>query len=111
MGLTKTTQYTLEQNTLALLLKAIGHPARLAILELLIEKDSCVCGEIVDEIQLAQPTISQHLKALKEVDLIQGTIEGNSICYCINESVYQRLVDHLNGLNENLKNRKLKTCC
>lgn len=83
MGITKTEVFTQEQNRLATLTKALGHPARIAILQQLIKTDSCICGDLVDEIGLAQPTISQHLKALKQTGLIQGTIEGTRVCYCI----------------------------
>ena len=64
--------------------KAIAHPARIAILQQLLKSEVCVCGYLVEELGLAQATISQHLKELKAVNLIQGTVEGNSVCYCIN---------------------------
>ena len=76
MGLTKTEIFTDKQNKLATMLKALGHPARIAILQHIIKADTCICGDLVDELGLAQPTISQHLKELKNVGLIQGTIEG-----------------------------------
>jgi ArsR family transcriptional regulator len=85
MGLTKTEIFTDQQNTIALIAKAIGHPARVAILQHLIKINSCICGDLVEEIGLAQPTISQHLKELKNMDIIKGNIEGTSVCYCINE--------------------------
>lgn len=85
MGLTKTEIFTDEQNTIALIAKAIGHPARVAILQHLIKINSCICGDLVDEIGLAQPTISQHLKELKNIGIIKGNIEGTSVCYCINQ--------------------------
>ena len=85
MGLTKTEIFTDQQNTIALIAKAIGHPARVAILQYLIKINSCICGDLVEEIGLAQPTISQHLKELKNMDIIKGNIEGTSVCYCINE--------------------------
>jgi len=83
MGLSKTNLFTGQQNQLAATAKAIGHPARLSILQHLIQVDQCVNGEIVDQLGLAQSTISQHLKELKAVGLIKGTIEGSSTCYCI----------------------------
>ena len=83
MGLTKTEMFTEQQNKIALLAKAFGHPARVAILQHLFRIDACVCGDLVDEIGLAQPTISQHLKELKQLGLIKGNIEGTSVCYCI----------------------------
>lgn len=87
MGLTKTEIFTEEQNRIAAIAKVIGHPARVAILQYLVEKNSCVCGELVDEIGLAQPTISQHLKELKKIGILKGNIEGTSVCYCIDQSV------------------------
>jgi len=83
MGLTKTEIFTDRQNTVARYAKALAHPARVAILEYLFKTDSCVCGDLVTEIGLAQPTISQHLKELKQLDLIKGDIAGTSVCYCI----------------------------
>ncbi|MCF8274580.1 ArsR/SmtB family transcription factor [Yeosuana sp. AK3] len=85
MGLTKTEIFTDEQNTISQIAKAIGHPARVAILQHLFKISSCICGDLVDEIGLAQPTISQHLKELKNIGIIKGNIEGTSVCYCINE--------------------------
>jgi predicted transcriptional regulator len=83
MGSTKTELFTKEQNELASLLKAIAHPARIAILQHLLRSNACICGDLVDELGLAQATISQHLKELKNIGLIQGTIEGTTVCYCI----------------------------
>ena len=83
MGATKTEHFTDRQNELATLAKALGHPARIAILDYLLKVNTCICGDIVNELPLAQPTISQHLKELKNAGLIKGDIEGNSICYCI----------------------------
>ena len=90
MGLTKTENFTQEQNHLAVLAKALGHPARIAILQQLMKTDACICGDLVLEIGLAQPTISQHLKALKDAGLIQGSISGTSVCYCINGAAWQK---------------------
>jgi DNA-binding transcriptional ArsR family regulator len=87
MGLTKTEIFTEEQNRIASLAKVIGHPARVAILQYLVKRNSCVCGELVNEIGLAQPTISQHLKELKKIGILKGNIEGTSVCYCIDQSV------------------------
>jgi DNA-binding transcriptional ArsR family regulator len=84
MGTTKTELFSLEQNRLAELSKAIAHPARIAILQYLAKINQCVCGDIVEELPLSQSTVSQHLKALKQVGLIKGNIEGASICYCLN---------------------------
>jgi ArsR family transcriptional regulator, arsenate/arsenite/antimonite-responsive transcriptional repressor len=76
---------------LALLAKAIGHPARVQILRLLVRKDACICGDIVDELPLAQSTVSQHLKVLKEAGLIRGEVDGPRICYCIEPRTLRRL--------------------
>jgi DNA-binding transcriptional ArsR family regulator len=88
MGITKSEIFTEEQNKIALIAKSIGHPARVAILQHLFKANSCICGDLVNEIGLAQPTISQHLKELKKLNLIKGNIEGTSVCYCINLDVW-----------------------
>jgi predicted transcriptional regulator len=91
MGITKAENYTPQQNKMAILAKAMGHPARIAIIEHLINSPSCVCGDIVDELPLSQSTVSQHLKELKTAGIIKGTIEGPSVCYCINDEVWNEL--------------------
>ena len=88
MGTSKTELFTKKQNELAAMAKAIAHPARIAILQELVKANACICSDLVDELGLAQATISQHLKELKQVGLIRGTIEGTSICYCINPAVW-----------------------
>jgi DNA-binding transcriptional ArsR family regulator len=98
MGLTKTGEFTKAQNDLASLAKAIGHPARVAILQYLIKSKSCICGDIVDELPLSQSTVSQHLLELKKVGLIKGNIEGPSVCYCIDERAWNRARMALEGL-------------
>jgi DNA-binding transcriptional ArsR family regulator len=107
MGITKSAVFTDEQNKLANLFKALGNPARLAIIAYLFKQESCVCGDIVDEIPLAQPTISQHLKELKAVGLIQGTVSGKSICYCVNPENIQLITKLLSEWEFVIKN----TCC
>jgi len=97
MGLTKTEIFTAEQNRLATLLKAMAHPARIAILQHIINANACICGDLVEELGLAQATISQHLKELKTAGLIQGTIEGVSVCYCINPTVWNQFQKELNS--------------
>src|SRR3569833_2106587 len=109
MGLTKTEIFTAEQNRLAMMLKALAHPARIAIVEYLIQTKACVCGSLVEELGLAQSTISQHLKELKNAGLIQGTIEGVSTCYCIEPKAWKRLLNELNGLFASYKN--FDNCC
>jgi len=98
MGTTKSEIYTQEQNRLAIQLKAIAHPARIAILQELIRVNACICGDLVNGLGLAQATISQHLKELKNAGIIQGTIEGASICYCIEPKAWKALQNELNGL-------------
>ena len=88
MGLTKSEIFTDKQNKLAGMMKSLAHPARIAIIQYLIKANACVNGQLVDELGLAQPTISQHLKELKNAGLIQGTIEGTSVCYCINPKIW-----------------------
>ena len=88
MGSTKTESFTDQQNRVANLAKAFAHPARVAILQLLAERNACVCGDLVDELPLAQATVSQHLKELKRIGIIKGTIDPPRICYCINEPVW-----------------------
>ena len=107
MGITKTDLYTSEQNALASALKVLGHPARVAILQFLSSTQSCITGDIVDEIGLAQPTISQHLKELKNANIIQGTIEGTSICYCLNQKTIMLLEEFFGGISNKLNNK----CC
>ena len=80
-----------EDTELANLAKALGNVARVRILKMLLRKNSCVCGEIVDELPLSQSTVSQHLKVLKEAGLIQGTIQGPNTCYCINPDILKKL--------------------
>jgi predicted transcriptional regulator len=96
MGLTKTEIFTEEQNRLAVMLKALAHPARIAILQQIIKANACICGDLVDDLGLAQATISQHLKELKNAGLIQGTIEGVSVCYCIEPTAWELLNKEMN---------------
>ncbi len=91
MGLTKSDIFTEDQNNLANIAKVLGHPARIAILQYLIKVNTCIGGDLVNQIGLAQPTISQHLKELKRVGIIQGTIEGTSVCYCINPQKWKNI--------------------
>ncbi len=98
MGLTKTNLFNTEQNDLAILSKALAHPARIAILQHLSKANSCINSDLVQELGLAQATVSQHLKALKDIGLIQGTIEGVSMCYCINQVKWQEVGEKFNTL-------------
>jgi DNA-binding transcriptional ArsR family regulator len=108
MGLTKTEEFTKAQNDLASLAKALGHPARVAILQFLVQKKSCVCGDIVDELPLSQSTVSQHLSELKKVGLIKGDIEGPSVCYCIDERVWNKARKAIGNLFESYEG---PNCC
>ena len=99
MGATKTDHFSNKQNTVAILFKALAHPARIAIIEYLIKVNKCICGDIVNELPLAQPTISQHLKELKNAGIIQGSIEGNSICYCINKTTISKLGSYFDNIS------------
>lgn len=109
MGASKSDHFTEKQNKLAQIAKAMGHPARIAIVEYLLKVDACICGDIVNELPLAQPTISQHLKELKNAGIIQGNIEGNAICYCINEKTIASLVDYFSNMAGKLKRKN--SCC
>ena len=96
MGASKSESFSVAQNEIANLFKALSHPARVAILQLLIQKQSCICGDIVDELPIAQSTVSQHLKELKQAGLIKGNIDGASICYCVDTEVLQTANQILN---------------
>jgi predicted transcriptional regulator len=109
MGLTKTEIFTEEQNHLATMLKAIAHPARIAILQQIIAANACICGQLVDTLGLAQPTISQHLKELKNAGIIQGTIEGVTICYCIEPQAWSLLQNTLSAFFSSYKDSA--KCC
>lgn len=110
MWTTKTDYFTDKQNAIATLAKAIGHPARVAIIEYLMKVDTCICGDIVNELPLAQPTVSQHLKELKNAGLIKGTIEGNAICYCIDEKGLEKLKSYFTKLSTKLAKMN-NDCC
>jgi ArsR family transcriptional regulator len=110
MGATKSDHFTENQNELAVLTKALGHPARIAIIEYLLKVNSCICGDIVNELPLSQPTISQHLKELRNAGLIKGTIEGNAICYCINEIGFAKIKGLFTQIDLHLEKRKNECC-
>ncbi len=109
MGLTKSSAFTIKENKLAKYAKAMAHPARIAILNLLVSKQTCVCGDIVEELPLSQSTVSQHLKELKEAGLIKGSIEGTTVCYCIDEKEWKEAKAWLNQLFDSYKGRS--ECC
>ncbi|KPE52621.1 ArsR/SmtB family transcription factor [Chryseobacterium indologenes] len=108
MGATKTDYFTDEQNKIAIIAKALGHPARIAIIEYLLKVNTCICGDIVNELPLAQATVSQHLKELKNAGLIKGNIEGTAICYCIDENTFGVLKDYFSNII--LKTTTQKCC-
>ena len=103
MGITKTIGFSEETNEMAEILKALGHPARLAIVQFLMKSSSCVCGDIVEVLPLAQSTVSKHLSELKKVGVIKGTITGNNICYCLDEKIIQKIQNFINLVQT--------TCC
>lgn len=106
MGISKKELFTVSQNNLAKIAKAIGHPARIAILEHLVKTNACICGDLVHELPLSQSTISQHLKELKNAGIIQGNISGTSVCYCINPKVWEEA-----GMVMKDFFKELKGCC
>lgn len=108
MALTKAYKFNKQQIRTAELAKALGHPARIAILEILVRRETCICGDITDELPLAQSTVSQHLKALKQAGIIKGEIDGVKTCYCINEQASAELKNLLGLFVENIQP---KNCC
>lgn len=110
MGATKTDHFTDDQNAMAIMAKALGHPARIAIVEYLMAVDTCICGDIVKELPLAQPTVSQHLKELKNAGIIKGSIEGNAICYCIDETSIKKFRTYFDNIANHLIEKK-GNCC
>jgi len=110
MGASKIELFTSHQNQMAMIAKALGHPARIAIIEYLISVDTCICGDIVEQLTLAQPTVSQHLRELKNAGLIKGSIEGSAICYCVDKEALQKIQSYFLGLSSKLEH-KLNSCC
>jgi DNA-binding transcriptional ArsR family regulator len=110
MGITKSAFFSERQNSIATVAKALGHPARVAILDYLLKEEGCICGDIVAEIRLSQPTVSQHLKELKLAGLIKGDIEGKSICYCVDENGIEMLHLYTQSLIHGCKNKKSECC-
>ena len=111
MGISKSDFFTEEQNEKANLMKALGHPARIAIIEFLLEKESCICGDIVNELPLSQPTISQHLKELKTVNVIKGSVDGNTICYCLNLETLSKIQNYVqHTISKKIKDQA-NNCC
>jgi DNA-binding transcriptional ArsR family regulator len=98
MGATKAEEFSVRDNRLSKFAKALAHPARVAILKILLKRNSCICGDIVEELPLSQSTVSQHLKELKDAGLIKGEIEGVKICYCIDEAEWKKARQNLDEL-------------
>ncbi len=109
MGATKSHQFSTKENKLAKYAKALAHPARIAIVNLLATKATCQCGDIVEELPLSQSTVSQHLKELKDAGLIKGEIEGAKVCYCIDEKEWKAAQAVLNQMFETYKSGS--NCC
>lgn len=101
MAQSKTDLFSEEEKLASGFAKALSHPARVKILKILAEKNVCICGDIVEILPLAQSTVSQHLKELKEINLISGEIEGPKTCYCINMETLKKLSDTFNKLFSN----------
>jgi DNA-binding transcriptional ArsR family regulator len=110
MGTTKTKDYSAQELSIAKYAKALSHPARVAILNILLKRQSCICGDIVDELPLSQSTVSQHLKELKAAGLIKGDIEGVSVCYCIDEKEWTKAKNQLGLLLDKLTLPASKCC-
>ena len=111
MGLTKEKIFKPEQNYIASIAKVLGHPARIAIIQNLIKKNTCICGDLVDEIGLAQATISQHLKELKKIEIIQGEIEGTKVCYCINKVKWKEIKNLFDTMFSSFPCCDEENCC
>lgn len=109
MGLTKSEIFTAKQNQLATMFKALAHPARIAILQYIIKQNACICNDLVNVLGLAQATISQHLKELKNAGIIKGNIEGTSVCYCIDGKVWNRIRKELGDFF--VENMAVGKCC
>src|SRR3954451_13048424 len=110
MGATKAEDFSVKDNRIARYAKALSHPARIAILKVLIQRQACICGDIVDELPLSQSTVSQHLKELKDAGIIKGDIEGAKVCYCIDEKEWKAAQTILNQLFDTYKSISGKCC-
>lgn len=107
MGVTKAHIFTISQNELAEAAKVLAHPARIAILDYISRQENCICNDLVDVIGLSQPTISQHLNAIKKIGLLKGTFEGKTLCYCINREKWIELQQLFNSFFSNIN----QNCC
>lgn len=111
MAISKKESFTQKDQDLAAVAKALAHPARIAILKLLAQKNECICGELVEVLPLSQSTVSQHLKELKSAGLISGSIDGPRSCYCINWKAFSRFMGEFSFLFNKLKVQNEKACC
>ena len=111
MAINKKEEFSKREQELSAFAKALAHPARIAILKVLAQKNECICGQIVEVLPLAQSTVSQHLKELKEAGLIQGTVDGPRSCYCINWKAFEKFSNEFNSLFNTLKVNNEKACC
>lgn len=111
MAIHKKEEFNQKEQELAAFAKALAHPARIAILKVLAQKNECICGEIVEVLPLAQSTVSQHLKELKNAGLIDGSVDGPKSCYCINWKAFERFSTEFNFLFSRLKVQNEKACC
>lgn len=110
MGNTKAEEFSVRDNRIAGYARALSHPARIAILKILIQRQSCICGDIVDMLPLSQSTVSQHLKELKDAGLIQGDIDGVKVCYCINIKNWKEAQACFTELFDSIPERKQQCC-
>lgn len=108
MATSKTEDFTVKDNKIAQYAKALAHPARVAILQILIKTKECICGDIVEDLPLAQSTVSQHLKELKDAGLIKGNINGAKVCYCINENEWENAKKYFSNFFDSFTGN---TCC
>jgi ArsR family transcriptional regulator len=111
MAIHKKEEFTQKEQDLAAFAKALAHPARIAILKVLAQRNECICGEIVEILPLAQSTVSQHLKELKNAGLINGSVDGPRSCYCINWQAFEKFNQEFSWLFTNLKIKNEKSCC
>lgn len=111
MAAPKLEEFIKAEQELAAFAKSLSHPARIAILKVLAQNNECVCGEIVEVLPLAQSTVSQHLKELKDAGLIKGTVEGPRSCYCINWKAFEKFNLSFNQLFHKLKDQQENNCC
>ncbi len=111
MAINKKEAFTQREQELAEFAKALAHPARIAILKLLAQHNECICGEIVEVLPLSQSTVSQHLKELKNAGLVNGTVDGQKSCYCINWKAFEKFMSEFSFLFNKLKVQNEKACC